>query len=75
MALVKVPTVPKPPSSSDDNTSETDQKKLASGTEQFYKKNRSSNKLVSNDYEGKYFFRLFCKINLFYTNYKALLIL
>ena len=67
ITLAKLPAVPKPPSS---GTSDIDQKKLASGTEQFSKKSRSSaKKPVSYDYEGNISLKLFCKKNLFYTNY------
>ncbi|XP_050062742.1 uncharacterized protein LOC126552159 isoform X14 [Aphis gossypii] len=50
ITLVKVPAVPKPPSGGK-NTSDIDKKKLASGTVQFYQKNKSSNKPVSYDYK------------------------
>ncbi|CAI6370007.1 unnamed protein product [Macrosiphum euphorbiae] len=51
ITLAKLPAVPKPPSS---GTSDIDQKKLASGTEQFSKKSRSSaKKPVSYDYEER----------------------
>lgn len=52
LTIVKVPAVPKPPSSGNNASADIDQIKLTSKTE--HEKNRSSvNKSVSYDYEGR----------------------